>query len=279
MHSANKTLILATADGILTISYANATVPQLLITVPSNIANPTTGVEIMENFAFDPTLPVGPMIITGGGYRNPSAPLMVLVDENTGKSYSPDTATSALFVKGDYIDSAVVDTTYHVVVLADEGTGTTFVNLANVILHPLTGKYTLLASDINRITTYSKMDNLGLDSTNHLLMMGAGFGGNSTVVAKLSNPATTLGFAQEVLLNMPTGNDNVGNYVYWSGGLDPHTAGAYLDASLGSRGVWLSSGGTHTALIDLQKVLTGALANPATYAPLSTGDIKYIKMP
>jgi hypothetical protein len=277
LDSANQTIILATADGLQMVSYATQTSPTLVKTIASNIANPTTGVEIMENFAFDPNLPAGPMIITGGGYS--SGPLMVLVNAKTGATYTPDTATSALFVKSQYIDAAAVDSIYHVAILADESTGTTLVDLNQLTLNATTGKYSLPAAAVKRMTTYSKMDNLGLESTNHLLMMGYGFGGSSMVVAKLSNPSVSLGFTQEVTLSMPTGADNTGASVYWSGGKDPHTAGAYLDASNASMAVWLNGNGTHTAIIDLQKVLSGALANSTSYAPLTTKDITYFKMP
>ena len=78
---------------------------------------------------------------------------------------------------------------------------------------------------------------------------------------------------------MPSGNDNIGNPVYWIGGYDPHTAGAYLSASQASMGIWLSGDGTHAAVMNLNNVLAGASANPSTYAPLTTGDIAYIAMP
>jgi hypothetical protein len=286
MNPANKTIILATADGLQIVDYTTPTAPTLKKTIPSLAINATTGVEIMENFAFDPALPSGSLIITGGN-QSSTDPVMVLVDEKTGTVYRPDTATAALFTVSSYIDSAAVDTNYHVVILADESTGTTFVDLNKLTLNPTAGTYSLPSAAVNRIITYNEMDNLGVESTNHLVMMGAGFGGTSTVVAHLSAPSTALNFDKQVVVTMPSGNDDQGNAVTWFGGYDPHTAGAYLSDSTSpiqpstSRAIWLSGDGTHIADINLLNVLNGALANPSTYNPMAATpqDIAYFNIP
>lgn len=277
MNPANKTMILATGDGLQVVSYATPTVPTLLRSVPSLAVDATTGVEIMENIAFDASLPVGAMIITGG-----HDPAMVLVDANTGTAYRPDAATKALFTINQYIDAAAVDTNYHIAVLPDEGTGTTFVDLTKLTLDATAKTYSLPATAVSRITTYYKMDNLALESTNHLILMGAGCGGSTAVVAQLKNPTAGLGFAREAVLHMPTGNDNLGVSTSFYNTCDPHSAGAYLDttaATPASKALWLSIDG-HVADINLLNVLDGILTG-ILYDPMATNpkDIAYYKIP
>lgn len=291
MNTANKTLVIATADGFEMVDYSNPAALTKLREVPSLVVNPTTGVEVMENFAFDPKLPVAgtdyAMIITGGREHSQTNPVMTLVDANTGKVYKPDTATSALFTTTQYIDSAAVDTTYHVAVLADESAGTTFVDLTKLTLNATAGTYTLPSAAVNRITTYIKYDNLAIESTKHLVMMGRGMGGTSMVVGLLKDPAVGLGFSKEVIVNMPAGTDHTGAPVYWSGGGDPHGAGAYITdpshptyTTQTALGLWVNMAGTHIAIIDLQGVLDGTLAG-GTYNPTTTTpkDIVYFKIP
>jgi hypothetical protein len=280
MDATKKLIILATADGFQMVDYSNVNAPTLVKTIPSLAKSATAGVEIMENFAYDSMLASGPTIITGGSENG--GPVMVLANPVTGAVYKPDAATALLFKISDYIDSAAVDTTYHVAILADESTGTTFVDLNQLTLNAAAGTYSLPAKAVSRIITYYKMDNLGIESTNHLVMMGEGYGGSTIVVAELANPAVKLGFAKEVKFSMPSGKDDqaVPATVYWSGGGDPHAAGAYLDSKGTSRGLWMSNDGTHIANIDLRKVLDGALAS-SSYNPLTTApqDIVYFKIP
>ena len=260
-------------------------------------ASGVPGAEVIENFAFDPKLPVGgtdyAMIITGGRYnRSSTDPIMTLVDANAGTIYKPDTATAALFATDDYMDSAAVDTTYHVAVLADEGTGTTFVDLNQLTLNATAGTYSLPAAAVSRITTYFKYDNLAIESTKHLVMMGKGFGGTSMVVGLLKDPAVGLGFSKEVIVNMPTGTDDQSTAISWSGGGDPHGAGAYITdpthptyTTPTALGLWVNMAGTHIAIIDLQGVLDGTLAakvvGAPVYNPMTTNpqDIAYFKIP
>lgn len=257
--------------------------------IPSLSVDSTNGLEIMENFAFDPALPIGgtnyPMIITGGKGSGPYA--MVLVDANTGTVYRPDTTTNALFTVSSYIDAAAVDTTYHIAILADEGIGTTFVDLNQLTLNAVAGTYTLPAAAVSRITTYYKYTNVAIESTKHLAMMGEGYGGTSLVIGLLKDPSVGLGFSKEALGNMPSGVDDTGATITWSGSYDPHGNVAYItDASHPvyttptALALWVNGAGTHIAIIDMQGLLDGWLTgggyNPMTTTPQ---DIAYFKMP
>jgi hypothetical protein len=292
MNPANQTMIIATADGFEVVDYTNPVAATKVREIPSLAVNAASGVEIMENFAFDPKLPVAgtdhAMIVTGGRHSYITAdPVMTLVDANTGTVYKPDTATAALFVApNQYIDSAAVDTVYHVVILADEGSGTTFVDLNQLTLNATAGTYTLPAAAVKLNTmVYYKKDNLGIESTNHLVMMGGGCGGTSLVAAQLNAPPV-LGFSKEVVVTMPAGVDDKGASVSWYGWCDPHGAGAYLTPSdhptspSTSLALWLNSSADHIAVIDLKGVLDGTLAGGA-YDPTTTNpkDIAYFAIP
>jgi hypothetical protein len=179
-----------------------------------------------------------------------------------------------------------VDTNYHVAILADESTGTTFVDLNQLTLNATAGTYTLPSTAVSRIPTYIKMDNLGIESTNHLVMMGGGCGGTELVAAQLKDPSTGLGFAKEAVVTMPSGTDDQGANVFWVGWCDPHGAGAYITPSdhptepNTSLGLWLNSSGDHIAVIDLLGVLDGTLAG-GSYNPTATTpkDIAYFAIP
>ncbi len=292
MNTANQTLVIATGNGFDVVDYTNPAALKRLREIPSLQSDPVAGVEVMENFAFDAKLPVAganyAMIITGGrSSYNVANPVMTLVDANTGTVYKPDTATAALFTINQYIDAAAVDTTYHVAVLADEGTGTTFVDLTKLTLNATAKTYTLPAAAVSLIPTYYKYDNLAIESTKHLVMMGAGMGGTSMVVGLLKDPAVGLGFSKEVIVTMPAGTDDTGAAVTWSGSGDPHGAGAYITDPLHptyttptALGLWVNYAGDHIAIINLQHVLDGTLAG-GTYNPTTTTpkDIAYFKIP
>lgn len=286
MNPANKTIILATADGFEVVDYSNPAAPTKVREIASNLVNPTAGVQVMENFAFDAGLPAGAMIITGGGsIWDTTKPVMELVNASTGAVYRPDLATAALFTVSDYIDAAAVDTNYHVAILADESTGSTFVDLNQLTLNATTGTYTLPASAVSRITTYTKKTNLAIESTNHLVMMGGGYGGYNLVAAQLKAPSSGLGFAKEAVVTMPSAIDDTGVSVYWYGSYDPHGVGAYITPAdhptspNTSLAIWIHSSGSHIATIDLLGVLDGTLAGG--YDPTATApkDISYFKIP
>lgn len=288
MEPSTKTMIITTADGIEMVDYSNPAAPVKIREVVSTEVDAAGGVEIIENFAYDNKLAVSgasyKMLITGG--HGPD--IMVLVDTSTGKVYRPDAATKALFVVDDYIDAAGVDTTYHVAVLVDEGIGTTFVDLGKLSLDSVNGTYTLPASAVKRITTYVKFTNLAVDSRQHMVMMGKGYGGKELVVAELKDPETGLGFSREAVITMPDGTDDQGGPVLWSGSLDPHGAGVYVTDAFNpsypvpaALGVWVNEAGTHLAIINLKNVLdgapTGAAYDPTAADPVQ--DISYFRIP
>lgn len=288
MEPSTSTMIITTADGIEMVDYSTPSAPVKIREIDSLEVDAVNGVEIIENFAYDNKLVVSGasyrMLITGG--HGPD--VMVLVDTSTGTVYRPDAATGALFTVNDYIDAAAVDTTYHVVVLADEGAGTTFVDLGKLSLDSVNGTYTLPASAVKRITTYVKFTNLAVDSKQHMVMMGKGYGGKEFVVAELKNPAAGLGFSREAVITMPDGTDDQGGTVVWSGSLDPHGAGVYVTDAFNpsypvpaALGVWVNETTTHIAIINLKNVLDGALEG-APYDPTAKDpiqDISYFRIP
>lgn len=295
MNPANKTALLATAAGFIVVDYNNPNAPAKVRTIPSLEADPINGVEIMENFAFDPSLPIGgtnrAIIITGGNFSG-RHPHLVLVDPNSGKAYKPDTATAALFSAAKpYIDAAAVDTNYHIAVLAEENSGGhIFVDLNRLTLNDTGGTYTLPATAVNRIDSpsYFKYTNLAIESTNHLVFLGRGFGGTSMAIGLLKSPSVGLGFIKETgVVPMPTAADNTGRSIAWAGGFDPHGAGAYITPSdhptqpNRSLALWMNSDGTHLAIVDLQGVLDGITTGGATYNPTTTNpkDIAYFAIP
>ncbi len=287
MDTSTKRLVIATADGFEIVDYSSPLSLTKIREVSSVFVDPANGVGIAENFAYDPNVNIGgtsrAMILTGE-YLG-AANYFELVDASSGKIYKPDAATDTLF-NSPFIDALAVDTAYHVAVFADEGTGTYFVNLAQVVLNEGTSTFSVPATAFAKISTYDEFDNLGIDNVSHLLMMGRGFGGNPVVVAKLKDPGVGLGFEKEVQLPMPTAADDTGASVSWAGGLDPHTAGAFrTDTSHPTlpntaMGFWVSRDRSHVAFINLQKVLDGKLANPA-YDPSATTpkDIAYFAIP
>ena len=295
MNPANKTALLATASGFIVVDYSNPSAPAKVRTIPSLQADATNGVEIMENFAFDPKLSIGginhPMIITGGNFSG-TEPFLVLVDPDSGKGYKPDTATAALFSGAQsYIDSAAVDTNYHIAVLAEEFSGAHFwVDLNQLTFNEAALTYALPTAAVARIDNPAAIEytNLAIESTNHLVFMGQGFGGTSMVIGLLKSPSAGLGFLKETgVVPMPTANDNNGNSVSWAGGLDPHGAGAYITPAdhptqpNRSLALWASKAGTHIAIIDLQGVLDGVTTGGAGYNPVTTSpkDIAYFAIP
>jgi len=301
MNPANQTMILATADGFEVVDYTDPAAAVLVREIPSRAADAVNGVEIMENFAFDPAVPLGgtnhALIITGGN-QGGSDPFMTLVDADTGAVYRPDSATGRLFtidqtnpVAGKrYLDAAAVDTGYHVAVLADGGAGTIFVDLNQLTLDATAGTYALPSAAVHRITTYFSRTYLTIESTNHLVMMGGECGTVGLVVGQLSDPASALGFGREALLReLPAAFDNVGTLVngWFSACAEPHAVGAYLTppdhpvyTTPTSLGLWLNDALDHVAIIDIQGVLDGLLSD-APYVPTlpTPQDIAYFAIP
>lgn len=292
MNPADKTMILATGDGFETLDYTDPAAPVKIREIPSFQKDAANGVEIMENFAFDPALPIGDvnyaMVITGGGQNGPDH-VMELVDAGTGQVYHPDAATVALLPLTNYIDAAAVDTTYHVVVMAEEGASSTyFIDLKAATLDASAGTYNLPKVAVGHISKskYFKYTNLAIESTNHLVMMGkedscgsGGSGGTSTVIGLLEDPSVALGFVYDAQVTMPTDTDDLGNTVTWNGWCDPHGAVAYL--STASMGLWLNASADHVAVINLQNVLNGTRLLSGSYDSTATTpkDIEYFAIP
>lgn len=291
MDSAARIMIIATADGFEMVDYTDPTRPVQKMEVVSTEVDSVNGVEVIENFAYDRDLSIGGeayrMVLTGGKGWGPHA--LVLLDASTGDVYRPDAATDDLFVVDDYIDAAAVDTSYHVAILADEGVGTTFVDLNKLTFDKAAKTYSLPMDAVSRIDTYSEFANLAIDSAMHMVMMGQeSYPAKSIVVAELKNPADGLGFAREAQVSMPDGTDDTGASVTWSGAIDPHGAAAYVTGSSNpsypaqaSMGVWANSGNTHIAVINLKNVLDGALSGQP-YDPLAQDpqkDISYMNIP
>lgn len=290
MESSTRTMIIGTADGYELVDYAEPALPKRKMEVPSTEADSNNGVEIIENFAYDSKLTIGNadhrMIITGGKERGDYA--MVLVDAATGIAYRPDAATNALIQVDKYLDAAAVDTAYHVAVFADENVGTVFVDLNQLTLDNGSRTFSLPASAVSRSTKYTRFTNIAIDSSQHMVMMGeGGYYGTGAVVAELQDPLKGLGFKREAVITMPDGTDDTGGQVIWKGATDPHGATAYTTgpgdpsyAQPASMGVLVNGSSTHIAIINLKKVLDGALSG-AAYDPQSATprDISYFKIP
>jgi len=299
MNARNQIAIIATADGFEVIDYSNPSAPTKLREIASVAVAGADGVEINENFGFHPALSIGgasyDMILSGGKYYfDSNGNSLELVDANTGAIFRPDTATLALFTHEDYIDAISVDTNYHVAVMATEFSDQQMlVNLNQLTLNATDGTFTLPAAAVSVIATSGfEMTNIAVESEKHLVMMAAGFGGDTLLVAELENPSVALGFKRitSATVGMPADDDDQGNPVYWSGGLDPHGAGAYLTPSdhptkpSTAMGLWVSECGDHIAIIDLEKVLSGQLAAAAVggdYDPITAPlkDIVYFAVP
>lgn len=288
MDVSRKQILIASADGYEIVDYSNPANPNKVREIPSKFIDAANGVGIAENFGYHPGVTIGGVqyrLILTGEYSS-SSNHFELVDVDSGKIYKPDSPADLLFSGAD-IDSIAVDSTYHVALLADEGQGTYFVDLTKLTLDSGAGKFAIPPTAFRKITTYTKMDNLGIESSTHLVMMGRGFGGTDVVVAKLQDPSIALGFVREALLPMPSATDDKGTQVSWFGGQDPHTAGAFLTDGLhpsapnAALGFWVSSDQKHIATINLQKVLDGKLANPNGYDPTASTprDIGYFFIP
>ncbi len=189
LDSADKWAIVSTGDGFQIISYSTPSAPTLIKEIPSNVAT-GTGIDMAENFAFDPTFNqsgiTDPMILSGGysdsslygtSYDNNS---FELADAKTSIIYKPDAATVSNFnaaasafyaahpadVSSDdpsatscNTDQIGIDTSYQVVVLGCEDQS--FAMLLNLNAITLTapatsggdGTYTLPASAITAFLT------------------------------------------------------------------------------------------------------------------------------
>lgn len=194
----------------------------------------------------------------------------------------PDSAAQALFTHGSYVDAISVDVNYHVAVLAPEHSKEkVLVDLNPLSLVSATGTCSPPAAAVAVIETGGeKYTNIAVESVNHLVMMGKGYGGSSLMVAEL--PGFKSITSEPVV--MPIAADQQGNEVYWFGSFDPHGAGAYATGAdhptktKTSIGLWASGSGEHIAVIDLRRVLDGQLVEGSVYDPVAAtpSDIVYI---
>ena len=302
MNPDNQTAIIATADGFEIVDYSNPSSPVKVREIPSFNSDPENpqAIEINENFGFHPALPVSgnsvAMIVSGGrcdecdffGVNS-----MELANANTGKVYKPDAATQALFTHASYIDAVSIDTNYNVAVLAPEfAYENVLVDLNHLTLNEAEGTYTLPAGAVATIEIAGfEYTNISVESSNHLVMLGRGYGGATLLVGELENPSVNLGYKRLTtdVVPMPFDVDNNDQEVLWSGSLDPHGTGAYLTPSdhptlpNTSMGLWAGGSQTHIAIINLENVLAGQLAEGAAYDPTDTSngpkDIAYFAIP
>ena len=200
LDSADKWAIVSTGDGFQIISYATPSAPTLVKTISSNVVM-STGIDVNENFAFDPAFSesgvTDPMILSGG-YSDNSAYTtsydtnsFELADAKTGIIYKPDAATVSNFnaavsafdaahpadVTGDdssatscNTDQIGIDTSYQVAVLGCEDQSfAMLLNLSAITLTAPTtsggdGTYTLPATAIITFLTKSTASGYDLDN-------------------------------------------------------------------------------------------------------------------
>ena len=213
LDSADQWAIASTGDGFQIISYSTPSAPTLVKTIPSYTAATPAGIDMAENFAFDPNFSVStvtdPMILSGGYSDNSlygtsyDTNSLELADLKTGIIYKPDASTVTNFNNavagfekanpndGDSAayscntDQIGVDTSYQVAVLGceDQSFGV-LVNLnAMTFTAPTTtgedGTYTLPTSAIivfptQPIASGFDMDNALIESNTHTVFIGAG---------------------------------------------------------------------------------------------------------
>ncbi len=228
MDPSIQTAIVETGSGFQFVDYSNPSSPALssvYATILSFEDSPSKGIDIVENFAYDPYLVVGgvsyKMILSGSGAVSYAAGksdgnLLELADINTGTIYRPDSQTKASFpigtINGCSADAIGVDTAYQVAIIGCEYDGlttstpstfsqvTVLVNLNALTLTPSSGTYSLPSSAISSVTLTNSappQNNIFVDSVNHIVMWGDGgdwgSSGSSFSVAKLSDPFTSFG--------------------------------------------------------------------------------------
>ena len=293
MNPDTQTVIIATADGYKVIDYSTPAMPAESFTIPNYMSDPS-GIELNENFGFHPALEItgdGTRdLILSGGMGDGGVNSLELADSRTGDVFKPDAATQALFTHSSYIDAVSVDVNYHVAVLAPEfDTKTVLVDLSKLSLDTGADTFSLPPSAVNEVDIGAfEMTNISVESSSHLVMLGEGYGGTKFLVGELNDPAgaSGLGFARllDTPVQMPSSTSGS-----WSGSRDPHGTGAYVTGvnhdtkPSTAMGVWagtLGYGNPAIAVIDLDAVLTGALADPAGYDPTAATpyDIGYFEI-
>ena len=228
MDPSIQTAIVETGSGFQFVDYSNPQSPgpsTVYNTIPPYTAS-GGGIDLVENFAYDPYLVVGgvsyKMILSGSGEVSYSQGksdgfLLEFADIQTGIIYRPDSNTAAIFPtstsNGCSADAIGVDTSYQVAIIGCEYDGlskpnvetspslvTVLVNLNALVLHASSGTYSLPSTAVSIVTLTQSappQNNIFVDSVNHIVMWGAGgdwgSSGSSFSVARLSDPFTSFG--------------------------------------------------------------------------------------
>ena len=228
MDPSIQTAIVETGSGFQFVDYSNPQSP-VSSTVYHTISPYTAsggGIDLVENFAYDPYLVVGgvsyKMILSGSGEVSYSqgksdGSLLEFADIKSGIIYRPDASTASLFPTGQLdgcsADAIGVDTSYQVAIIGCEYDGlakptvqtspslvTVLVNLNALVLNATSGTYSLPSSAVSTVTLTQSappQNNIFVDSVNHIVMWGAGgdwgSSGSSFSVARLSDPFTSFG--------------------------------------------------------------------------------------
>ena len=300
MDPSIQTAIVETGSGFQFVDYSNPSSP-----VTSAVYQPipsyqlSGGIDIVENFAYDPYLVVGgqsyKMILSGSGAVSyfkleSDGNLLEFADIQTGIIYRPDTPTQANFSAGRNAlctaDAIGVDTSYQVAIIGCEYDAfstisspsvfspvTILVNLNNLKLDPSNGTYSLPSSAVVSVTLTNSappQNNVFVDSVNHIVMWGAGgdwgtFGANSFSVAKLSDPFTL--FGSGIVGNFAPSSTLVST---WVGYGYPHGSAMYVDSSGNSVALWMNQSASSLAMVKANEILAGA--SPSTA-------VTYVKIP
>jgi len=141
MDPSIQTAIVETGSGFQFVDYSNPSSPvssSVYHTISSYEASSSKGIDLVENFAYDPYLVIGgvsyKMILSGSGavsYANGKSDgnLLELADIKTGIVYRPDSQTESFFPtstsSGCSADAIGIDTGYQVAIIGCEYDGLT----------------------------------------------------------------------------------------------------------------------------------------------------------
>ena len=299
MDPSIQTAIVETGYGFQFVDYSNSSNPAISSVyprIPPYSSSSSGGIDLVENFAYDPYLVVGgvsyKMILSGSGavsyYKGDSdGNLLELADIKTGTIYRPDPQTKTFFPTGQFngcsADAIGIDTAYQVAIIGCEYDGlqssspstpsliTVLVNLNAMILNSLSRTYSLPQSAISSVTLTPNappQNNIFVDSVNHIVMWGSGgdwgsSNANNFSVAKLSDPFTSFG------------NGIVGGaaklsslQLGWVGYGYPHGSAMYVDSSGNSVALWMNQSAQSLAMVKANEILAGNTSTAVTYVTI-----------
>ncbi len=291
--------IVETGSGFQFVDYSNHSNPVTSTVYPSIPSYQLSGgIDIVENFAYDPYLVVGgqnyKMILSGSGAvsyfnRKSDGNLLEFADIKTGIIYRPDAQTQSNFSAGRNAsctaDAIGIDTSYQVAIIGCEYDAfsttsspsvfspvTILVNLNDLTLTPSLGTYSLPLSAVVSITLTNSappQNNVFVDSVNHIVMWAAGgdwgtTGANSYSVAKLSDPFTSFGSGIVGSFATPSALESG-----WVGYGYPHGSAMYVDSSGNSVALWMNQSASSLAMVKANEILAGASSSTAvTYVSI-----------